>query len=132
MTYLELADESARDLDRGKITLGEYEERIKPLRVEIKPWNGWISTSERLPENNEAVNITYVNHDPESYYSSVKDKPFTATGVYFSGSWYWWSSTVQDYLDEYGRFEPCKIDEAVEILAWQPLPKPYHAESEDK
>ena len=44
MTYLELADKSARDLDRGKITLGEYEERIKPLRVEIKPWNGWTVT----------------------------------------------------------------------------------------
>ena len=132
MTYLELADESARDLDRGKITLGEYEERIKPLCVEINHKDNWIPVSERLPENNEAVNITYVNHDPESYYSSVKDKPFTATGVYFSGSWYWWSSTVQDYLDEYGRFEPCKIDEAVEILAWQPLPKPYHTESENK
>ena len=51
MTYLELANESAHDLDRGKITLGEYEERIKPLCDEIKPWNGWISTSERLPEN---------------------------------------------------------------------------------
>ena len=94
--------------------------------------DSWIPVSERLPENNEAVNITYVNHDPESYYSSVKDKPFTATGVYFSGSWYWWSSTVQDYLDEYGRFEPCKIDEAVEILAWMPLPEPYHTESENK
>ena len=90
----------------------------------------WIPVSERLPENNEAVNITYVNHDPESYYSSVKDMPFTATGVYFSGSWYWWSSTVQDYLDEYGRFEPCKIDEAVEILAWMPLPEPYKKEGE--
>ena len=40
----------------------------------------WIPVSERLPEDCVPVNITYVNHNPESYYANIKDVPFTATG----------------------------------------------------
>lgn len=130
----DIDEEIKRNIESGDIKIVEdYNNGSYISREEAKADSDkyqWFPVSERLPENNEAVNITYVNHDPESYYSSVKDKPFTATGVYFSGSWYWWSSTVQDYLDEYGRFEPCKIDEAVEILAWQPLPEPYKKEGQ--
>ena len=72
--------------------------------------NKWIPVSERLPKDLEPVNITWINHDPESYYNDIKDKPFTATGVYFNGQWYWWSTLCTD---------------AIEITAWMPLPKPY-------
>lgn len=85
----------------------------------------WINVKERLPKDNEAVNITWVNRKPVSYYANIKDKPFTATGVYNKGIWYWWSAIVQDYLDEYDEFEPDKIDESIEIIAWMPLPEPY-------
>lgn len=94
----------------------------------------WINVKERLPKDNEAVNITWVNRKPVSYYANIKDKPFTATGVYNKGIWYWWSAIVQDYLDEYDEFEPDKIDESIEIIAWMPLPEPYMAKEkgEDK
>ena len=36
MTYLELYENAFRDLEHSKITLGEFEERIKPLKQEIK------------------------------------------------------------------------------------------------
>ena len=85
----------------------------------------WISVKERLPKDNVPVNITWINRNPESYYKSIKDVPFTATGVYFKGKWYWYSSTVEDYLAEYGRAEWDEIDEAIEITAWMPLPEPY-------
>lgn len=52
----------------------------------------WIPCSERLPEDLEEVNVTWVNHDPEPYYNFVKDKPFTATAVYYKEKWYWYSS----------------------------------------
>ena len=90
--------------------------------------NQWIPCSERLPEENVAVNITWVNHDPVLYYKDIKDKPFTATGVYFKGKWYWWTATVQDYLAEYGRYDFEEFDEAIECIAWMPLPKPYEEE----
>ena len=85
----------------------------------------WIPVSERLPDNTDPVSITWVNHDPESYYADIKDKPFTATGHYCNGKWWWYSVTCQDYLDEYGHSDVDVMDEAIEVTAWMPLPKPY-------
>lgn len=85
----------------------------------------WVLCSERLPENNEPVNITWVNRDPPSYYSNIKDIPFTATGHYHNGKWWWFSSTCKDYLDEYGESDIDIVADGVEVVAWQPLPEPY-------
>ena len=91
----------------------------------IEPEPMWISCSKRSPDNLEEVNVTYVNHDPEPYYASTKDKPFTASAVYYKGEWYWYSSTCVDVLAEYGRNDLEKVDDAIEITAWRPLPEPY-------
>ena len=90
----------------------------------------WIPCAERLPRDLEPVNITWINHDPEPYYNDIKDKPFTATGVYFNGQWYWWSTLCTDILAEYSHNYDDIIDDAIEITAWMPLPEPYKAESE--
>lgn len=90
----------------------------------------WIPVSERLPDNTDPVNITWVNHNPESYYADIKDKPFTATGHYCNGRWWWYSVTCQDYLDEYGHWDIDAMDDAIDVIAWMPLPEPYKAESE--
>ena len=85
----------------------------------------WIPVSERLPNDLEPVNISWVNHNPEGYYADIKDKPFTATAVYFNGQWYWWSTLCIDILAEYSHNYDDVIDDAIEIIAWQPLPQPY-------
>lgn len=87
--------------------------------------NRWTPVSERLPENLDPVNITWVNRNPESYYNDIKDKPYTATGHYYKGRWYWYSSTCQDYLKEYGRCDVDEIDKDIEVTAWKPLPQSY-------
>lgn len=114
--------------DRG-IQTG-YEIAIELIKrqptIDIEPH--WIPCSERLPENMEPVNITWVNRDPEPYYMNIKDKPFTATGIYFNGKWYWWSSTCDDILCEYGQNEIDEVADGVDIIAWMPLPKPYGGE----
>lgn len=86
----------------------------------------WINVKEKLPKDNEAVNITWINRRPVKYYENMKYKPFTATGVYFKGNWYWWSATIQDILDEYGKSDIDIIDGFIEVIAWQPLPEPYN------
>lgn len=91
----------------------------------------WIPVSEGLPKDTYPVNITWVNHAPVPYYATIKDKPFTATGCYCDGKWYWYSVTCQDYLDEYRYCDVDSMAEEIEVIAWMPLPEPYKAESED-
>ena len=112
--------------------LQKYISKLETQIVEQKPKTYWIPVSERLPEDTNPVNITWVNHNPESYYADIKDKPFTATGHYCNGRWWWYSVTCQDYLDEYGHWDIDAMDDAIEVIAWMPLPEPYKAESEDK
>jgi len=96
-----------------------------------RPRGEWIPVSERLPDDLEPVNITWINHEPEPYYKEIKDKPFTATGVLFKGQWYWWSTLCTDMLAEYQHNHNDIIDEAIEIIAWQPLPGAYKEVSND-
>ena len=104
--------------------LAEWLKELKKLREQTR----WIPVSERLPENTKPVNITWVNHNPVSYYADIKDKPFVATGHYCKGKWWWYSVTCQDYLNEYGRCDVDAMDDDIEVIAWMPLPKPYQSE----
>lgn len=84
----------------------------------------WHRVEDGLPESNDAVNVVWVNRNPESYYADIKDKPFVATAHYHRGKWYWFSATCKDYLDEYGRCEADEVDDDIDILYWMPLPSP--------
>jgi len=90
----------------------------------------WIPVSERLPGDCVAVNVTWINRNPESYYESIMNVPFTDTAVYCNGEWYWYSSTCVDYLEEYGRCGWELVDKDIDIIAWMPLSEPYSAEAE--
>lgn len=127
-----LIDADALKYDFGEIDDGLYkrtelyvtnEAIAQQPTIDAEP--RWIPCSERLPENMEPVNITWVNRDPGPYYMHIKDKPFTATGIYFKGQWYWWSSTCADMLCEYGHTWIDSVDDGIEITAWMPLPEPY-------
>lgn len=96
--------------------------------VEAEP--KWIPVFKRLPETIDAVNVTWINRQPESYYADIKDKPFTGTAHYCKGKWWWDSCVCQDYLNEYGNSPGDEVDEAIEIVAWMPLPKPYEVKDE--
>lgn len=93
---------------------------------------GWIPCSERLPEDLEVVNITWVNHRPVCYYSDIKDKPFTATAIHYKDKWWWYSPICEDLLAEYGKSECDKMDADIEVIAWMPLPKPYEEGKENE
>ena len=102
------------------------EDAIRVVHEELPSINdNWIPVSERLPENTEPVNITWINRNPVSYYADIKDTPFTATGHYHSGKWYWYSCVCKDYLDECGECDRDEMDTNIEVIAWKPLPEPY-------
>ena len=94
--------------------------------LEKQEQDRWIPVKKRTPETTDPVNVTWANNDPVSYYEDIRGKRFTATACYHRGKWWWYSAVCQDLLDEYGK--SCmddEIDEAIEILAWRPLPEPY-------
>lgn len=86
----------------------------------------WVPCSERLPEDIRPVIVTWRNTDPESYYQYIVGKHFTGTACYKNGKWYWYSSTTEDMLAEYGRYDSEEFDEAIECIAWMQLSEPYH------
>lgn len=88
----------------------------------------WILCSERLPEDIRPVIVTWKNTDPKSYYQYIVGKHFTGTACYKNGKWYWYSSTTEDMLAEYGRYDSEEFDEAIECIAWMPLPEPWKGE----
>jgi len=110
-------------------SLVEIKLRTEKLPV-VQPEPKWIPCSERLPDDLAEVNVTWVNHEPEPYYAFLKDKPFTASAVYYKGKWYWYSSVCVDVLAEYGRNDVDKVDDTIEITAWMPLPEPYRGGDE--
>lgn len=96
--------------------------------VECQPKVGeWIPCSKRLPDDLEMVTVTWVSRAPIWYYEGIKDIPFTAPAMRFEGNWYW-STTLKDYLIEYGEQNVDLVDSVIEITAWQPLPKPWGGE----
>lgn len=103
----------------------------KQMAIKALEETRWIPVSERLPEDLEPVNITWVNHEPEPYYHEIKDKNFVATGIHYRDKWYWYSTTCADYLGEYGSNEIDLVDDAVEIVAWMPLPEAYTGGKEE-
>ena len=121
--------ESARSILRHLYKEGRMtEEQYKKIDRNLKEPQ-WIPCSERLPKDLEPVNITWVNHEPEPYYHDIKDKNFIATGIHYRGQWYWYSTTCADYLGEYGSNVIDLVDDAIEIVAWMPLPEPYIEEA---
>lgn len=97
---------------------------------ELPPAQKWIPVSERLPEDIRPVIVTWKNTDPASYYQYIVGKHFTGTACYKNGKWYWYSSTTEDMLAEYGRYDSEEFDEAIECIAWMPLPDPWKGEEE--
>ena len=92
-----------------------YDMAIEAL--EERKTGKWIPVSERLPEDISPVIVTWKNTDPASYYQYIVGKHFTGTACYKNGKWYWYSSTTEDMLAEYGRYDSEEFDEAIECIA---------------
>ena len=102
-----------------------YVHLVRDIAPSAQPEPRWIPCSERLPEDIRPVIVTWKNTDPASYYQYIVGKHFTGTACYKNGKWYWYSSTTEDMLAEYGRYDSEEFDEAIECIAWMPLPEPY-------
>lgn len=114
-------------------------------RIDEQPKVGeWIPCSERLPENEQEVEITYV----KKHWKTGEPLYFTCRAFYTDGTMnteesdYAWNETdnweYNENLDAYiipeGWWESVSFAEEffsvdVPVIAWQPLPEPYKGES---
>ena len=87
------------------------------MAIEALEQTRWIPVSERLPETNDEMLVTYIvngNHK----------KRYVETATYFDfGEEGEWNSVNAEY-----RIPGTKV----EVIAWCELPEPYKTESEDK
>ena len=113
------------------VGLNQAIREIKAIPSADRPQGEWIPCSERLPENIRPVLVTWKNNDPASYYQYIVGKHFIGTAHYHRGKWYWYSSVTEDLLAEYGKCETEEFDEAIEAVAWMPLPKPWEGEDDE-
>ena len=97
-----------------------------------EPRQRWIPCSEKLPKDIKPVIVTWKNTDPKSYYQYIVGKHYIGTAHYKGGKWFWYSSVTEDLLAEYGRCDSEEFDEAIEVVAWMPLPKPYEGRTDEQ
>jgi len=109
-------------------TVLNYLDLVKTRIKAVPSADRWIPCSERLPEDIRPVLVTWKNTDPKSYYQYIVGKHFIGTAHYHRGKWYWYSSVTEDLLAEYGKCDSEEFDEAIEAVAWMPLPSAYQGE----
>ena len=114
MTYKELYEKAAAMLDRGEITLGDFNKMVKPLDVEIHHELHWIPCSEGLPKEKDAGILKKLGTSKRSEYVlatvEVKGERMTVTACTYDGEWDW---NMKYAFPDY------------KIVAWIPLPEPY-------
>lgn len=93
-----------------KATMAEKE--FYDIAIEALEQTRWIPVSERLPEANRAV-LTYID-----------------TGAFKTYCLAYWND-VRKAWEEWIGFELIEKDRGYKVLAWQPLPELYKAESEE-
>ena len=119
------------ELEDGDIMPEHMDLEYEGAKIDFHCRTMWIPCSERLPEDIRPVIVTWKNTDPASYYQYIVGKHFTGTACYKNGKWYWYSSTTEDMLAEYGRYDSEEFDEAIECIAWMSLPEPWRGEQKN-
>lgn len=95
--------------DRDKAIWKVLEEVIEMVKEQPKA-GGWIPCSERLPDESGA------------YMATIQGSRIRYVGAK------WFAHTGDDYPNKSKWCDLCKYEE---VIAWQPLPKPYKEEKEN-
>ena len=108
MTYKEIYEKAANMLDRGEITLGDFNKMVEPLNSEVQSEPHWIPvTEEPIPDGEYLVTWT----------SEIQEKPILSIICRYSGVWDCWELQLLGHQD-------------INVLAYMELPEPYKGVTE--
>ena len=122
MTYQDLYEKAIRLLDNGEVTIGEYEEMIKPLKREICEWIPikWHEITEEERERGGYPKDWAVHIDCEMPCDGQEILVQTKSGYI---RW--------DVCYEEGEFSLDSGWDWIEgIVAWMSMPEPYREDGE--
>ena len=125
--------QTAIDTIRTLSADGDFVERVEWMLGQVppaQPEQRWIPVSEKLPDGIYPVLVTWKNEDPESYYQYILGHHYVGVAHFKNNTWYWYSSVTEDVLMEYGTYKSEEFDEAIQVLAWMPLPEPWEGGAE--
>ena len=103
--------------------LTEVRDRLKAL-PSAQPEQRWIPCSEKLPEEDTEVLISYRYKEGEGDTDNVNIDITSYGTTCFGGREI---HTLKEWRQPFDYFHA-----NYEVIAWMPLPEPYKAESEDK
>ena len=104
--------------DADKIIRMCYKRVEKIIRNHMN--DGWILVEERLPEDDGAVLVSYVDVDDEQY----ADIAIATYGYAYLGS------NKMDFKEWRSPFRRFRIN--YKVIAWRPLPEPYRPERSEE
>lgn len=101
MTYKELYEKAASMLDRGEITLGDFDKMVKPLDVEIQPEPHWIPVEQDTPTEDDDYWCTF----------DAETGRFVDWCSWYQGRWMVWTDDT--------------VSEVSNVIAWCKPMEPY-------
>ena len=150
MTYLELLERADYLLEKGEITIGEWEDMIAPLRKDIAPHGDLIYRQDALDALGEEPEVWF----DESYEIAQRDQwRMDRNAIESVSEWCGWIPCSErlpeeegSYLvtDDAGGIKTVQDDEFLHyedgtplwlysqnVTAWMPLSDPYGGEQND-
>ena len=101
-----------KDIEAATPASKEFLDECREVAKKYGKNDGWISVEERLPENNKSV-LAYAK-------SRARGGDVCFVGSHHGGVWFLQSDIgTESYPTQY------------DIVAWRPLPEPYHPERSD-
>ena len=109
-------EERRKDPEMRDVDISYGLNRAKEI-IRKQMYDGWIPIQDKLPEDDVDVLITYADIDDENY----TDICITTYGYAYLGG------NKLDFKEWRSPFEYFRSN--YKVIAWQPLPEPYHPEA---
>lgn len=129
--FYECEGKTEHDSDLNKATQLAFDDAIEIVKQAAAEYNnGWIPCSERLPEEHDSIFAKLKGTD--KWKRTMFEKTSDIVNVIISDNKGNVVTTYANTIDGKWSCDLLKCYKEYRIIAWQPLPDPYHSKGERK